>query len=144
MRLHPTHARRLLTEADHGVLGTLHPERGPDLVPVVFAIDRHRLFVPVDRVKAKRTTRLRRLANIEHDPRCTLLVDHWSDVWSELWWVRATGTGRVLETAGEWHALLAARYPQYREPDSLEGGIEIAIESITGWAATGDAQGASG
>jgi PPOX class probable F420-dependent enzyme len=143
MRLEPAQAWRRLGEARHGVLGTLHPERGPDLVPVVFALDGDRLFVPVDRVKAKRTTRLRRLANIEHDPRCSLLVEHWSEDWSELWWVRASGTGRVLQGAGPWQRLLADRHPQYRDPDMLDGGIEIAVDSIAGWSA-GDPQASSG
>lgn len=137
MQLDLAEAWRRLADADHGVLGTLHPERGPDLVPVVFGVDGDRIFVPVDRVKAKRSTRLRRLANVELDPRCSLLVEHWSDDWSELWWVRASGAGRVLETAGEWHPILAARYPRYRESDTLDGGIEIVVASITGWAAAG-------
>ena len=125
------------------MLGTLHPQRGPDLVPVVFAVDSRRILVPIDRVKAKRTTRLRRLANIEHDPRCSLLVEQWSDDWRGLWWVRASGTGRVVASAGGWHPILAARYPQYADPESLDGGIELTVETITGWAA-GDPQASSG
>lgn len=144
MRITPEMGWQRLRGARHGVLGTLHPGRGPDLVPVVFAVDGDsRIFVPVDRVKAKRTARLRRLANIDHDPRCSLLVEHWSDDWTELWWVRASGTGRVIDTAGAWHQLLAVRYPQYRDPDTLNGGIEIDVESVTGWEA-GDPQASSG
>lgn len=57
--------------------------------------------------------------------------------------MRATGTGRVLETAGRWHPVLAARYPQYDDPDTLDGGIEIVVAAVTGWAAA-DPQESSG
>jgi len=40
--------------------------------------------------KRKSTQRLRRLANIRQ-PKVTMLVDHYDDDWTQLWWVRATG-----------------------------------------------------
>jgi hypothetical protein len=75
----------------HGVLCTIHPERGPDPVPVVYAVNQDGFVgVPVDRVKAKRSARLQREINLEADPRCSLLIEHWeTDDWSQLWWVRA-------------------------------------------------------
>ena len=81
--------RQRFAGAQVAVLGTVHPERGVDLVPVVFAVVGDELHVPVDVVKPKASTRLQRLANIAADPRVSLLVDHRSDDWDELWWVRA-------------------------------------------------------
>ena len=43
-----------LSGASHGVLGTVHPERGVDAVPVVFVVDDDRVVIPIDTVKAKR------------------------------------------------------------------------------------------
>ncbi len=95
-------------------------------------------FVPVDTVKSKSGERLRRLANIDADPRCVLLVEHWSEDWTKLWWVRAHGEGRVLETPDSvpWHSALEDRYEQYRRPGAITGGIEITMSELTGWAAT--------
>jgi hypothetical protein len=30
----------------------------------------------------------KRLRNLKHHPRCALLLDHYTDVWDQLWWVR--------------------------------------------------------
>lgn len=91
MRLSPQEARARLAAEVHGVLCTLHPERGPDPLPVVFAVsDDGFVGVPVDAVKPKSSTRLRREDNLTADPRAALLVEHWDPAdWSRLWWVRA-------------------------------------------------------
>ena len=124
--------------AAHGVLGTIHPERGVDLVPVVYAIDeRPTLFVPTDTVKAKTTTRLQRLENLSKDPRCTLLVEDYDHDWSRLWWVRINGRGieASAEEVERFLPLLADRYPQYADPSTVVGGIVIRPDDVTGWAA---------
>src|SRR4030095_1967058 len=90
MRLAEDEARARLAAHDHGVLCTVHPERGVDAVPVVYVVDDDGCVgVPVDGVKPKSTSRLQRERNLEADPRAALLVEHWdrSD-WSRLWWVR--------------------------------------------------------
>ena len=78
MRLAEDEARARLAAHDHGVLCTVHAERGVDAVPVVYAVDDDGYVgVPVDRVKPKASSRLQRERNLETDPRGTLLVDHW-------------------------------------------------------------------
>lgn len=91
MRLDPDEARARLSANVHGVLCTLHPERGPDPVPVVYAVgDGGHLGMPVDSIKPKSAARLRREANLAADPRAALLIERWDpDDWSRLWWVRA-------------------------------------------------------
>ena len=91
MKLPEDEARTRLAAHDHGILCTVHPERGVDAVPVVYAVDDDGYVgVPVDRVKPKASTRLQRERNLETDPRGTLLVEHWDrHDWSQLWWVRA-------------------------------------------------------
>ncbi|TAM90795.1 MAG: hypothetical protein EPN43_05160 [Jatrophihabitans sp.] len=91
MRLAPDEARTRLAMDVHGVLCTLHPQRGPDPQPVLYAVtgDGH-VGVPIDRVKPKTASRLRREDNLAADPRAALLVEHWDPRdWSRLWWVRA-------------------------------------------------------
>ena len=48
--------------------------------------------------KPKRTTRLRRLANIADNPRISLLVNEWSEEWSRLRWVPVDGRAEILPT----------------------------------------------
>ena len=115
------------------MLGSVHPERGVDLVPVVFALDGVRVVVPVDTVKPKRHTRLQRLANVAADARCALLVEHYSDAWDELWWVRVSGRAEESAPTPTHLDLLAARYPQYAEPGSVARVLVLTPEVTTGW-----------
>jgi subtilisin family serine protease len=64
----------------------------------VFAVSGDAIYSAVDH-KPKRTTALRRLANVAANPRVALLVDHYDEDWTRLWWVRADGTARVLDPA---------------------------------------------
>lgn len=124
-----------LGAARHGVLATLHEGRGTDAVPVVFAVDRPRIVIPVDRVKPKRSFRLQRLENLEKDPRCCLLIENYSDDWEALWWVRVHANGRQIALSDELAGLLSAKYDGYADPDTLAGAVVLLAESVTGWEA---------
>lgn len=130
--------RRRLGEADHLVLATLHLERGPDLVPVVHAVDDDVVWLPVDQVKAKATTELRRLANIAADPRVCLLAEHYEDDWTRLWWVRAHGRARwaSVRELSDARAQLAARYEPYRDASTIEAVVAVTVDRWTGWTAS--------
>lgn len=132
MRLDADSAWSLLLSTDHGVLSTVHPTRGVDAVPVVFAaVDDARLAIPIDTVKAKSTTRLQRLANIDRDPRCVLLVDHYDDDWSQLWWVRVHARASVTDVVPE----RLRRFPAYSTPDAIVAAIVLTPTEVTGWRA---------
>lgn len=134
--------RARLLAADHGVLSTLDPDHGMHAVPVCFAVVGDRLAVPVDRVKAKRSSDLRRTHNLALDPRATLLCEHWDrDDWSKLWWVRATlrRCADMVDVADDavdvgLEGALRDRYAQYRTT-VFSSLLVFDIESITGWAA---------
>lgn len=141
MRLPDDEARARLAAHDHGVLCTVHAERGADAVPVAYAVDDDGYVgVPVDRVKAKTSWRLQRERNLEADPRAVLLVEHWDPGdWSRLWWVRAelrrqgdVGPDRTAALA----ARLAGRYPPYRD-EPFARVIVLRIVGVSGWAAAG-------
>ena len=137
MKLDESDARARLAAHDHGVLCTVHAARGVDAVPVVYAVDGDRVGIPVDLVKPKASTRLQRERNLEADPRATLLIDHWEDDWSRLWWVRAEL--RFQAAAGREAALaarLAERYAQYRDRPFARV-LVLRIVAVTGWAAAG-------
>ena len=75
-------------------LATAALDGRPHLVPVVFALRDDVIYTAVD-AKPKTTQRLRRLANIERNPQVSLLVDHYADDWTQLWWVRADGVAAI-------------------------------------------------
>jgi hypothetical protein len=125
---------------EHGVLATLHPTRGADLVPVVYTVVDGHVGIPVDVVKPKESTRLQRERNLESDCRATLLVEHWDrDDWAALWWVRAQ-LSWLGDDIAESHAdlparladRLAKRHAQYRE-HPFARILVFRIEAITGW-----------
>jgi PPOX class probable F420-dependent enzyme len=139
MRLAEDEARTRLAVHDHGVLCTVHAERGVDAVPVVYAVDGDGYVgVPVDLVKPKRSTRLQRERNLEADPRATLLVEHWDrDDWSRLWWVRAELRWQPDADAARRAALatlLAERYGQYGG-QPFARVLVLRLVGVTGWAA---------
>jgi PPOX class probable F420-dependent enzyme len=109
----------------------------PHLVPVVFAVRDDTVYSAVD-AKPKRTTSLRRLANVAANPAVSLLVDHYEDDWERLWWVRADGRGRVLDgsvpEAARAVELLRERYPQQRATGAV---LAVDVERWSGWAADG-------
>jgi hypothetical protein len=141
MRLADEEAMARLAAADHGILCTLHPERGVDAVPCVFTVDGERFVgVPVDRVKPKSSDRLQREHNLEFDSRATLLVERWDrEDWSRLWWVRASMEwvrDAMPERQDGLATLLAQRYVQYRDRP-FDRVIVLQILEVTGWSATG-------
>jgi PPOX class probable F420-dependent enzyme len=118
-------------------LATVDRRGQPHIVPVTFALvgDGQRLVTAVDQ-KPKSTTDLRRLRNVGENPRVSLLGDHYSDDWRELWWVRVDGAATVIASGAERDLAvdaLMAKYSQYRD-DPPEGPvIDVMIESWTGW-----------
>ncbi len=143
MRLDPDEARYRLAAQVHGVLVTLHPERGPDPQPVVYALsDDGHVGVPIDTVKPKSSSRLRREDNLEADPRGSLLVEHWeTEDWSRLWWVRAQ-LEHVPEPptalTDELGDRLARTVPQYADKP-FHRILVCRVVAVTGWAAAEDA-----
>lgn len=137
MKLDEDQALARLMAHDHGILCTVHVERGVDAVPVAYAVDDDGYVgVPVDLVKPKSSLRLQRERNLEADPRATLLAEHWDPAdWTQLWWVRAelrwqadADPVRVADLAER----LAGRYPQYLD-QPFARILVLRIVAITAW-----------
>ena len=131
-------ARALFATARVARLATVGSEGRPHLVPVCFALDSDRICTAVDR-KPKRTTRLRRLANVAANPMVSVLADRYDEDWSSLWWVRADGAARILAPGGPEHAraigLLAERYTQYADDPPAGPAILVTVSTWIGWRA---------
>jgi PPOX class probable F420-dependent enzyme len=134
MRMGREQARELFVDARVARLATVTAEGAPHLVPIVFVGHSSTIYTAVD-AKPKRTTELRRLANIAANPRVSILVDQYADDWTQLWCVRADGTARVLRDAPDALALLAEKYPQYHDEPPPGPVIAVDVERWTGWSA---------
>lgn len=117
-------------------LATVGPDNHPHLVPICFVLDGDVLYSAVDR-KPKRSTSLKRVENVRTNPQVTVLVDHYDDDWTQLWWVRLDGHARVLTEGQEREralALLEAKYPQYSAERPEGPVLAIDIERRRRWA----------
>ena len=118
-------------EARVARLATVGPDGHPHVVPICFVVDGDTLYTAVDE-KPKQTRRLKRLSNIETNARVEVLIDHYDEDWSRLWWVRWRGTARIVDDARALE-LLAAKYPQYARLPPSGPVIAMTIEKRTEW-----------
>jgi PPOX class probable F420-dependent enzyme len=133
----------LLTGARRAVLATIADDGSPRLVPMTFVYEDGIVYSAIDE-KPKRSADPRDLArvhDIEVRPRVSVLVDCWSEDWSELAWLRLSGTARLIGPNGESAAeheravgLLRAKYAQYAT-HALETRpvIRIEIDRARSW-----------
>ncbi|MCY3567094.1 MAG: TIGR03668 family PPOX class F420-dependent oxidoreductase [Chloroflexi bacterium] len=137
--------RPQLDSARHGYLSTASADAEPHLQPVVFQVVGEAVYIAIDE-KPKTTLRLRRLTNIEENPRFALLVDRYDDDWSRLWWILLRGPADVLWPS-EWDAnesaaavaALRAKYPQYESMGMEERPLlRLRPDRVTRWSASGD------
>jgi PPOX class probable F420-dependent enzyme len=118
-------------------LATIDPDGRPHLVPIVFALEGDTLYTAVD-WKPKRSTVLRRIENARARPDVTILVDHYDDDWSQLWWIRLRGRARVLDAGEEREralALLADKYEQYRTRPPDGPVLAVDVIDVYSWSA---------
>ena len=118
-------------------LATVDPDGRPHLVPIVFALDGDTLYSAVDR-KPKRSQTLRRIENARARPDVTILVDHYEDDWSRLWWIRLRGHARVLDEGEERERalrLLAEKYAQYLGEPPNGPVLAVDVTEIRAWSA---------
>jgi PPOX class probable F420-dependent enzyme len=120
--------RAFVAAARRATLATLGASGRPRLVPICLilgddAVDgRPRLYSPLDE-KPKQGDDPRELGRVRDLlvlPEATLLVDHWSEDWSRLGWLRLDCRGELIEPEPlevEEHAAAVAalrvKYPQY-------------------------------
>lgn len=122
-------------------LATADARNRPLVVPLCFVCGKGRIYSVVDE-KPKRVSagRLRRIRNIQANPRVSLLVDHYEEDWSRLTYILVEGTAELLD-AGEEHRnairQLRRKYPQYRTMQ-LENQpvIKISPQRLLSWKAT--------
>ena len=129
--------RSLVGAARIARLATVTADGRPHAVPVCFALVGDVAYSAVDQ-KPKRTTRLRRVANVEATGRACLLVDEYAEDWSALWWVRLDCAARVVRDPNEAArgvAALVAKYPQYALSPPRGPVLALEVRRWTSWMA---------
>ncbi|HEX9132933.1 MAG TPA: TIGR03668 family PPOX class F420-dependent oxidoreductase [Ktedonobacteraceae bacterium] len=120
-------------------MATANADGQPHIVPVCYAFDGLRFYIPLDeKPKKVEESKLRRVRNIEARHEASLLIDQYDDDWSRLGYVLVHGRAGLLQPGDPLHALalllLRERYVQYRAME-LERHMVIAItpDSVTSW-----------
>ncbi len=92
--------------------------------------------------KPKSTGQLRRLDDMETAGTATVLVDHYDDDWSRLWWVRIRGRAVVHrehdDAAQVVLGALAAKYAQYREHPPTGAVYRVEMDEVRSWRPSGN------
>jgi PPOX class probable F420-dependent enzyme len=119
-------------------LATVRPDGTPHIVAVTFALDEDIVVCAVDH-KPKRTQELQRLRNLEERPTASLLVDHYEDDWSKLWWVRLDLDVEIVRDGPRRTGLLEPlirKYADYRVTAPRGPVLTMRIRSTTSWSAS--------
>jgi PPOX class probable F420-dependent enzyme len=107
---------------------------------MVFALAGDVVYSAVDH-KPKRTSALRRLANVAENPLVAVIVDHYDDAdWDSLWWARADGTARLVPPGSDEQQraveLLQGRYAAYVDRPPAGPVLAVDVRRWSGWAAS--------
>jgi len=113
-------------------LATVSPGGRPHIVPVCYALVGDAIVTAID-AKPKSTRQLRRLANLRSRPEAALLVDHYAEDWTRLWWVRVDGRAEIVDRDAAARDALAAKYPQYVAEPPEGPFVYLRPFGWTGW-----------
>ena len=117
-------------------LATVGGDGAVRLVPFCFVVVDGWIASAVDH-KPKRHERLRRLDDIDATGAATVLVDHYEEDWSRLWWIRVRGRAVVhrMETpeSKAARAALVSKYVQYRARPPMGAVYRIALDEVRAW-----------
>jgi PPOX class probable F420-dependent enzyme len=132
----PDWARELITAARVGRLGLTDDSGHPRVLPVTFALVGDAVWTAVDE-KPKRIAggKLARVRWLRASPQATLLVDRYSDDWSELAWVQLIGRVAVLHDVTPPPELID-RYEPYRRHPPAGPLLRLDVARVAHWRAS--------
>lgn len=125
-------------------LATADADGQPSVIPVCYVFDRINLYSSLDE-KPKRIApaQLKRVRNIKANPRVSVIIDDYSDDWSNLAYVQISGLAEIIEPGRDdssEHAravvMLKEKYTQYRDM-AIEARpiVKITATRIRRWTA---------
>ena len=112
----------------------------PAAMPIVFARAAGALWMPIDGKPKRGDKRPARIAQLERIPGVMLVLDHYEDDWSRLWWIRLRCTATVVTGKhpdwGDVEAALADKYPQYETTPMFDAEptlVRFEWRSVSAW-----------
>lgn len=132
--------RRFIESHTVARLATADAHGQPHVIPFCYAFDGEHFYFVVDEKPKKQTGRpLKRIRNIQENPHVSLVIDDYTDDWSQLAYVLVMGAAQIVEKEAEYAtvlALLRERYPQYRSmrllfPDNAM--VRITPRKVIAW-----------
>jgi PPOX class probable F420-dependent enzyme len=133
-------------------LATADSKAKPHIVPVVFAFDGEKYYIPIDKkTKTTKPEELRRIKNIDANPAVALLIDEYNEDWKKLLFIMVQGKAAILgkekgndegtreeedgddELLKKAHELLKTKYPQYQHIDIGKLSIVIYPQKTIFW-----------
>ena len=149
MKLSETATKQFIDNWPIARLATLNADGSPHQVPVIFVHYAGLFWSPVDG-KTKRTGELTRIENAMANPHASLLLDHYAEDWSQLWWLRIDVELQVIRlsddakssvqtTTSDVVDALRRKYSQYetvpvlRDPPTL---LSMRPLNISSWSAS--------
>ncbi len=122
-------------------LATTDAEGQPFVVPICYVFDGGALYSALDeKPKSVAPTQLKRVQNIQVNPRVALVIDDYVEDWSRLAYIQVRGWADLLSRGTEEHAraigLLRAKYPQYRAMAiDQQPVLRITPKTVISWGA---------
>jgi coenzyme F420-0:L-glutamate ligase / coenzyme F420-1:gamma-L-glutamate ligase len=121
-------------------LGTVDDAGRPLVLPICYIVAGEILYSPTD-AKPKRVPvqRLKRLKNIQDNPQVALVIDDYSDDWTQLAYVILHGRAEILTGGSPFERAVAAlreKYPQYHHMAIQENPmIAVHLMRAVSWGA---------
>src|SRR5690242_19351779 len=78
-------------------LATVDVNQQPVVVPVCYVFDGENIYSPLDeKPKSVAPAALKRVRNIQEQPQVAMVIDDYSEDWSELAYVLITGSAQII------------------------------------------------
>ena len=119
-------------------LATADADSVPHVVPICFVRDGDNLYSVIDRKpKIAAATELKRVRNIIANPRVSVLMDHYEEDWSRLWYVLIRGIASILHKGPEHARAIALLRQKYAQYDQMAIGdrpvIRVQTTRVVAW-----------
>ena len=133
---------KLIRPAKVAHLATADSSLQPYITPVVFAIEKDKIFIPLDyKPKTVPIKQLKRVKNIQKNPKVAFQVDNYEDDRQRLWFIILMGHAELVEQQErdgdqdnhirKVHDLFVEKYVQYSKVEV--GTIFIKISALRGF-----------
>lgn len=132
---------KLIRNTSVGYLATAASNLQPYATPVVFILQNQNIYVPLDeKPKAVGISELKRVKNIQENPKVCFLVHHYDEDWTKLWFVMVTGYATLVNGRLESklklktiHSRFLNKYSQYNKIGIGNFYIRIRIDKTEYW-----------